>query len=158
MISNIEKWVKSGGVLLTLADATAFVASKDRGLLVFERELALKEEEESGEAKSSDDDLVAAKQIKAKKDYFKAIENHKESPDSALAKIDIDTEHWLAAGVNPIVYGLVTGNAIFQSIRLADGTNIGSYSNQDTLLASGYLWDENFVQMPFKPFWCNSIR
>jgi hypothetical protein len=166
MISSIRSWVKAGGVLLTLGDATEFAASKDTGLLALKLELALKqdgdgkdEKDKNGKDKndstSREDDAVAAKQINAKEDFFKAIESHKGSPDSVpgiLAKIDIDTEHWLAAGVSSKVYGLVRGDTIFQPIKLADGINVASFSAKDTLLASGYIWEENLAQMPFKPF------
>jgi len=153
MVSNIEAWVKSGGVLITLGRATSFAASTDVGLLALKRELALKEDADA--EKPSEEDTVAAIQLASKADYFKAIENHKESPDSVagvLAKVGIDTEHWLAAGVDSTVFGLVSGRDIFQPIKLADGANIGWYSDKDTLLASGYLWQENLEQMPFKAF------
>ena len=161
MISSIRNWVEAGGVLLTLGDATEFAASKDTGLLALKLELALKQdgdgkdEKDKNDSTSREDDAVAAKQINSKEDFFKAIESHKDSPDSVpgiLAKIDIDTEHWLAAGVSSKVYGLVRGDTIFQPIKLADGINVASFSAKDTLLASGYIWEENLAQMPFKPF------
>ncbi|MBT1451519.1 peptidase M14 [Glaciecola sp. XM2] len=151
-ISNIQEWVKDGGVLITLGRATSFAASSDAGLLALKRELALKEDEAE---KPSEEDEVPAIKLTSKADYFNAIENHKESPDSVagvLARVDIDTEHWLAAGVDSSVFGLVSGRDIFQPIKLADGANIGWYSDQESLLASGYLWQENLEQMPFKAF------
>jgi hypothetical protein len=153
MVNNIQAWVNNGGVLITLGSATSFAASNEVGLLALKRELALKEDEES--EKIGEDDAVSAIKLSSKADYFNAIENHKESPDSVagvLAKVDIDTEHWLAAGVSSSVFGLVSGRDIFQPIKLADGANIAWYSDKDSLLASGYLWQENLEQMPFKAF------
>lgn len=156
MSGNIASWVRAGGVLITLGEATAYAASNDTGLLALKRELALKDEDDaSKKAESSDDDVVDAIRLSSKEEYFSAIESDKESPDSVpgiLAKIDIDTEHWLAAGVNSSLYGLVVGNNIYQPIKLGDGVNIASYTSEDALLASGYLWKENLAQMPFKPF------
>jgi hypothetical protein len=153
MFSNVKEWVKDGGVLLTIGSATSFAASNEVGLLAIKRELALKDEDEKDEV--SEENVVKALRLSSKEDYFTAIENVKESPDSVpgvLAKIEIDTEHWLAAGVDSAVFALVQGNDIFQPIKLDDGANIGWYANEDTLLASGYLWKENLAQMPFKPF------
>jgi hypothetical protein len=156
MSGNIASWVRAGGVLITLGEATAFAASNETGLLALKRELALKDEDDSSKkSESSDDDVVDAIKLSSKEDYFSAIENDKESPDSVpgiLAKIDIDTEHWLAAGVDSSLYGLVLGNNIYQPIKLGDGVNVASYTSEDALLASGYLWKENLAQMPFKPF------
>jgi hypothetical protein len=79
----------------------------------------------------------------------------KSDPDNVagvLANISVDTEHWLSAGVDENLVGLVTGSDIYAPIKLADGDNIAWFKAEHDLLASGYLWPENRQQLAFKPF------
>ncbi|MFC7001585.1 hypothetical protein ACFQMB_08695 [Pseudobowmanella zhangzhouensis] len=69
-----------------------------------------------------------------------------------LANIDVDQEHWLTAGVNPTVVGVVAGSEIYTPIKLNSGMNLAWFSQADTLLASGYLWQQNREQLAFKPY------
>ena len=108
-----------------------------------------------GATEAGDEDTVDGSILETKDDFFTAIESANESPDSVpgiLAKVKVDTEHWLNAGVSEHVYGMVTGSDIFSPIKLTDGSNLAWYAEQQELLASGYLWKENLKQLAFKPF------
>ncbi len=152
---NLKKWVNSGGVLITLGNATRFAADVSSGLLNVKRENAVND----GEEKSGDDDAekstTTGKLYTKKADLLDAIENDEESPDNVagvLANVEVDQEHWLTAGVNENVVAMVVGRDIYQPIKLSSGMNVAWYRDADDILASGYLWEENKKQLAFKPF------
>jgi hypothetical protein len=169
-IENLKNWVTKGGVLLTLGSATRFVADSDVALLNVKRELAFKdkkkakdgETDEASEPSDADEkdkkskkSTVASKLLNSKEDMIKAIENKEEKPDAVpgvLVNVDVDQNHWLTAGINKNVIAMVTGNDIYTPIKLASGKNVAWFANKDKLLASGYLWNENKKQLPYKPY------
>jgi len=57
-----------------------------------------------------------------------------------LANVEVDQEHWLTAGVNNKLIGMLSGN------------NLAWFASEKEILASGYLWQENKAQMAYKPF------
>ena len=69
-----------------------------------------------------------------------------------LVRADVHREHWLSAGVAPVLNVLVRGSDIYTPIRINDGVNVARFQGPDDLLASGYIWDENRRQMAYKPF------
>lgn len=150
---NIKSWVKSGGVLITLAGATKFAADPDFGLLDTKRELAYRE----GESlyKKSDDATIEGVLLTSRKALVESAENSKEKPDyvaGVLANVEVDQEHWLTVGVKSNVVGPAFGNDIYKPIELASGKNLAWFANEDKVLASGYLWAENKKQLAYKPF------
>jgi hypothetical protein len=69
-----------------------------------------------------------------------------------LVRADVDQEHWLSAGVAPVLNVLVRGSDVYTPVRLNDGFNVARFQGPDDLLASGYIWDENLRQLAYKPF------
>ena len=152
---NLKTWVKQGGVLITFAQATAFAASPDNGLLDADLEYSFNDETMEADEQADHRGHVAGSHITDKSQLIRRIENNQRSPDyvaGILAKVEVDQEHWLTAGVNPEVVSLVTGNTIFAPMKLDAGKNVAWYKGADELLASGYLWDENREQLAYKPF------
>ena len=152
---NLMRWVKSGGVLITLGSATRYASAA--GLLETKPEDAVKEDEANQKSK---DDGEAAKSVAGKligsgEGLLRAIENDQDRPDhvpGVLANVEVDQEHWLTAGVHHSVVGLVVGRDIFAPIKLAEGENVAWFKGPDELLASGYLYEENRKQLAYKPF------
>lgn len=157
-ITNLKNWVSKGGVLITLGTATRFVADTEVSLLNVKRELAYKEKTKKDTKKIDPKDkknTVASQLIESKKELLTAIENPEESPDhvpGVLVNIDVDQEHWLTAGVNKNAIAMVTGSDIYTPIKLESGKNVAWFSQKEKLLASGYLWEQNKVQLAFKPY------
>ena len=165
---NLRQWVKSGGVLIALGGAARYVADPDVDLLAIRRENAFKENDENGEPLSKagaakdvnghDDDkeaTVPGTLITDDDSYKAAISSEKERPDSiggVLARAIVDEDHWLGAGVARTLNVLVRGTDIYQPIRLDKGVNVARFAGADTLLASGYMWQENREQLAYKPF------
>lgn len=153
-VENLKNWVKQGGVLLTFANATRYAAEKDVGLLDIKRELAFTEEEVK---KTADEDKSTTPGVlfEDKQDLLDASVNAENSPDfvaGVLVNIEVDQEHWLTAGVNENVVGMVYGSDIFAPIKLNSGDNVAWFADADNVLASGYLWEENKKQLAYKPY------
>lgn len=149
---NLKDWVRKGGVLITIADATQWAASEDAGLLDVKREYALSKE---GVSSQGEGDMVDGTVIKDKSGFLNAIENEQDMPDyvaGILTRVEVDQEHWLTAGVKPEVVGMVTGNDIYSPIKLESGKNVAWFKGKDAVMASGYIWDEFKTQAAYKPF------
>ncbi len=86
------------------------------------------------------------------RDRIAALEADPDAVAGVLARADVDPEHWLAAGVAPVLNVLVRGSDIYTPIRIDAGVNVARFQGPDELLASGYLWDENRRQLAYKPF------
>ena len=153
---NLKKWVKSGGVLITLGSATKYAADVDAGLLDVKRENAAKDEDApKAEKEDKEKSTVDGKLYSKKGDLINAIENDEESPShvaGVLANIEVDQEHWLTAGVHENVVSMVIGKDIYTPIKLASGKNVAWFKDEKNVLASGYLWAENKKQLAYKPF------
>ncbi|MBU2977193.1 M14 family metallopeptidase [Alteromonas sp. C1M14] len=152
---NLKRWVEQGGVLVTLANATAYAASPESGLLATQLEYQLNEEDAPPPPGGASDGWVQGSRIASKAEFIQRIEDHHRVPDyvaGILANVAVDQEHWLTAGVNPQVTALVTGNTIFSPITLSSGKNLAWYEEEKNLLASGYIWKENQRQLAYKPF------
>jgi hypothetical protein len=64
----------------------------------------------------------------------------------------LDLEHWLSAGTDGEIGGLVEGSRVFSPLRLDDGTNVGRYAELDSLVLSGVVWEEARPQLASKAF------
>jgi hypothetical protein len=64
----------------------------------------------------------------------------------------VDSDHWMSAGVAPRVNVLVEGNAIYTPLTLDKGVNVVRFADAANLAVAGHLWDENRLQLAFKPF------
>jgi hypothetical protein len=153
---RLRDWVRAGGVLITLGDATRFVADPKAGLSALRREkLAIEDEKDDLKKPKEDKDTVPGVILKSKDDLKKATTPFERGPDpvaGVLARASVDGEHWLGAGVEETVHALISGEDIYAPLRLDEGVNVASYEAASTLLASGYLWEENRKQLAFKPF------
>jgi len=164
-IANLKDWVSKGGVLIGIGNANRFLGDPNVDLLSIRRENAVVEgdDEKSGGGGGNgggDDDVeqestVAGQYVSGDSEYRDLITPEKDSPDSVagvLVKADVDSEHWLGAGVASTLNVLVRGSDVYTPIRLDKGVNVARFLAADELLASGYIWDENRRQLAYKPF------
>lgn len=151
---NLHSWVKQGGVLITFGSATHYAADIDVGLLDIKRELAFNANED--DTKTEDEKSTTEGVLYSdKQDLLEASVNSDADPDfvaGILANIEVDQEHWLTAGVNEHLIGMVYGSDIYTPIKLKSGDNVAWFAGADNVLASGYLWEENKKQLAFKPY------
>lgn len=156
-IENLKTWVRQGGVIVGLGNATRFLADPDVDLLSIRRERAVLEEavEETEDADEAEDSAVDGQYLTTSEDYeaqIHALDNFPDAVAGVLVRADVDQEHWLSAGVAPVLNVLVRGSDVYTPVRLNDGFNVARFQGPDELLASGYLWDENRRQLAYKPF------
>jgi Zinc carboxypeptidase len=151
-VENLKRWVRSGGTLIAMGTAMRFITSPDVDLLSVRREQAAEsQEDESGE----DSATVPGSIIESVDQYRDAIAITEDSPDSVagvLVRADVDADHWLGAGVAESLNVLVRGGDIYTPMRMDDGVNVARFVGADELLASGYIWEENRLQLAYKPF------
>ncbi|MEZ5490634.1 MAG: M14 family metallopeptidase [Gammaproteobacteria bacterium] len=154
-IENIKDWVQNGGVVIGLGNATRFLADPDVDLLAVRRERAVVELEEEPGEKDEDESTVEGRYLTDELQYQEQTVALEDDPDpvaGVLVRADVHREHWLSAGVAPVLNVLVRGSDIYTPIRINDGVNVVRFQGPDELLASGYIWNENRRQMAYKPF------
>lgn len=157
---NIKKWVSKGGTLIAMGNAMRYVADPKVDLMSVRREDAFRDEPASANGKKSKDDddgpaTVPGTRIEDIDAYLQDIEPDKEAPDSVsgvLARVDVDPDHWLGAGVADSLIVLVRGSDIYTPATMDKGVNVARFAGPDRLVASGYMWAENKSQFAFKPF------
>jgi len=162
-VENLRQWVERGGVLIGLGTANRFLADPNVDLISIRRENAVREggdDSDSSGAQGGDDDekvepTVDGKYLTSADEYESTIEPDSESPDTQdgiIARADVDPDHWLGAGVAETINVVYGGTDIYTPIKLDAGMNVARYQSADSLLASGYMWEENRKQLAFKPF------
>ncbi|MBY5990616.1 M14 family metallopeptidase [Ferrimonas balearica] len=152
---RLTAWMERGGVLITLGEATVFAA--DSGLLATRLESALAPQGAAEPDAENEPEVTRApgSQLASADALAEAVQAGQSEPDhvaGVLARVSVDTEHWLTAGVKPELIALVEGNDIFAPLTLEHGRNLAWFNDADTLLASGHLWQENREQLAYKPF------
>ncbi|NKB33040.1 MAG: peptidase [Pseudomonadales bacterium] len=153
-IENLKDWVDQGGVLIGLGNATRFLADPDVDLLSVRRERAVVEvdEPEDEEEEPATVEGSYLTEFGEWEDSITALEDDPDSVAGVLVRADVHPEHWLSAGVAPVINVLVRGSDVYTLIRINDGVNVARFQGADELLASGYIWDENRRQLAYKPF------
>ncbi|AWL13134.1 hypothetical protein HMF8227_02682 [Saliniradius amylolyticus] len=149
VVEKIQRWVKGGGVLLTLGNASGWAAKA--GLLDTKIERAIPEE---GVEKPAEENVVNGIAIDSKRAMLEEIRAHHADPSwvsGALVNAEVDPGHWLSAGVKSQVTSVFNGNTILAPIDIDKGRNIAWFSGKENLIASGFLWDESKQQLPYKP-------
>jgi hypothetical protein len=121
------------------------------GLLSTKLELASTDGEGSEESEGA---RVPGINFASLQEYEEHIHDHRARPEDVpgvLARTVANTDHWMASGYDSAI-ALVTGREIYTPLNEGDGVNVFRFEGADTLLASGYLWEENRLQLAYKPF------
>lgn len=155
-VARLKDWVEQGGVLIATGRAVRFLSDPDTDLLSIRRENAAREREETDPPMAEEDAATAPGTIlETPEDARKAIAPVKEPPDpaaGALVRATADPDHWLAAGVAPVLHALVSGGDIYTPVRLDKGVNVARFEGPARLVAAGHLWAETAAQLAYKPF------
>lgn len=154
-VANLKTWVRQGGVLIALGNATRFLADPDVDLLAVRRERAVVADEVKSDELPADEATVEGQYLDELDDYqneIAALSNDPYPVSGVLVRADVHPEHWLSAGVAPVINVLVRGSDVYTPIRIDDGVNVARFQGADDLVASGYLWEENRRQLAYKPF------
>ncbi len=157
-VRRLKEWARLGGTLITLGEASRWATRAKVGILETTTELrggkpdVEPPEDEEGEKPNAPS---AAPDPKAPFDLEQAIQPERDSPDAvpgAILRVALDTEHWLAAGLDEEIQAVVDGRRIFTPIKLDKGRNVGIYVAKDRLLAAGFSWENPKEQLPQKAF------
>ena len=154
---HLADWVSSGGVLVTMAGGTEWAASDDVDLLAFRAENQVRDSDSSDDEATGESDggRVPGTLIESAEQFEALVTPEAEAPDSVagvIVRAEVDSDHWLSAGVAETVNVLIRGDRVFHPISRDKGRNVARFAAADELLASGHLWDPNRLQLAFKPF------
>lgn len=166
-IDRLRGFVEQGGVLVTLGSATRFAADPEVDLvgLRLERSAAeaAKQGEEgeaqrakAGEADEADDVATVPGVDIADEAQLLALEAAPMLPPTpvsgALLRANVDTAHWLAAGIAPELPVLAVGGDIYAPLRRDVGSTVARFAGADRLRLAGVIWDDTRRQFAYKPF------
>ena len=155
VLNRIKDWLRAGGTVVTIAEATRWATGANVGLL--ETTGLLKDGRPdvppaSGSGASGASgasgvhrvhECAGAKPVEF--DYDKAIQPDRERPASqpgAILRVTLDTNHWLTAGNDGETQVMIEGNRVFAPLKLNNGRNVGVYAAKDKLIASGLIWPD----------------
>lgn len=145
VLNRVKDWLRSGGTLVTMAEATRWATGASVGLL--DTTGLLKDGKPDVPPPSGATGATGASGAKPGEafDYDKAIQPDRERPASqpgAILRVTLDTNHWLTAGSDAETQVLIEGNRVFAPLKLNSGRNVGIYGTKDKLIASGLIWPE----------------
>jgi len=144
VLTRLKDWIRLGGTLVTLADATRWASTAAAGLL--DTNALLKDGRPDVPATTGPAAKVDAKTPDpADLAYDKAIQPDRERPDAqpgALLRATVDTDHWLSAGSDAETQVVIEGSRVFAPIKLNAGRNVVYYAPKPSLVASGLIWPE----------------
>ncbi len=142
-LRRFKDWVRAGGTMICLGEASRWAAQESVGLLETRTELR----DGRPDVEPSDKDKEPKKSDAPPKPFEleKAIQPERERPDStpgAIVKVVLDTEHWLSAGTDGEIQAIVDGERVFTPLKLDKGRNVGVYAKRDKLVSGGLVWAE----------------
>jgi hypothetical protein len=163
VLNRLKDWLRAGGTVVTLAEATRWATGSNVGLL-----------STTGLLKDGRPDVPpsgaggaggagggtagtggAGGGKPAEFDYDKAIQPERERPASqpgAILRIDLEVDHWLSAGHDSQLFSMIEGNRVFAPLKLDNGRNVGIWAKKDQLIASGLVWPEAQDILVNKPY------
>ena len=149
----IREFVRRGGVLVAVGSSLETFSAGDNRLLAVTREAALGRE--PGTKEGSKQGLAQAIELTSDEEYRAAIRDQQALPDElpgALLNVVADRNHFLSAGYDNGAVVLATGTQIYTPLGRDEGTNVLHFAAAQSLIASGYVWEENRRQLAFKPY------
>lgn len=145
-MEKLKTWLRQGGVIVALDSAIEFLTENQLSALQAEENLidARKASQQSGSLVITDANQYESLQV----DPQRSMEY---SPGNIL-KVQPNTEHWMMAGITRPVYSFASGNVTYQPLHRGQGVNVAHFADADSVLASGYLWQDYNQQLAYKPF------
>jgi hypothetical protein len=153
-LRRLKDWIRSGGTLVTLAEATRWAARDRVGLLSTDTLMRdgtpERDAPEGGGAQGAQGGQggqpSGAKPDPSKPfDFEKAIQPERERPEGlagAILRVTLYPYHWLTAGLDGEIQGVAEGSRVFAPLKLDAGTNVGVYAPADRVVAAGHVWKE----------------
>lgn len=152
---RIKGWIRGGGTLITLGEASRWAAREDTELLETRTELRDGSPEATGDEDEDDDGRAASRDPDEPFDRDQAIAPDRERPElvpGSLLNVTLDLNDWLSVGTDGAIHAIVEGRRVFTPIKLDKGVNVGIHAKQDELVLSGLAWEESQAQLAQKAF------
>jgi hypothetical protein len=147
-LRRVKDWIRNGGTLITLAEATRWAARDRVGLLstdaLYRDGSPQKDAPESGAA-SAGGGAGQKPDLTKPLDFEKAIQPEREQPENlpgAMLRVNLYPYHWLGAGLDGEIQVIVEGTRVFAPLKLDAGVNVATYAPVEKLVASGHVWKE----------------
>ena len=149
-LRRLRDWIRNGGTLITLAEASRWAARDRVALLSTDtllRDGSPERDEQQGQGQQSGQQSGGGTKPDPNKpfEYDKAIQPERERPENlagAVLRVKLDRNHWLTAGLDDQIQAIVEGARVFAPLKLDAGRNVGIYENTERLVASGLVWKE----------------
>ena len=150
-LRRLKDWIRNGGTLITLAEASRWAARDRVGLLstdtLYRDGTPVKDAPEGQAAGSGAAGGGGQKPDTSKPfDFDKAIQPERESPENlpgVMLRVALYPYHWLSAGIDGDLQIVAEGTRVFAPLKLDAGTNVGVYVPVERLLAGGHAWKES---------------
>lgn len=150
--NGLKSFVQSGGVVVSFAGATRWLASESMGLISARPESAAGGPQQSAPSTA---ETVPGTLIANDDEYQAAIARRGAEPDGlngALLRTVTDPEHWLTAGLAPSLPVMMFGSDIYGPLSRDLGENPVRFATADQLVAGGVVWQDSRAQLAFKPY------
>ena len=153
-LRRMRDWIRNGGTLITIADASRWAARDRNNLLASDtllRDGSVERDPDATPAQGGQAPAQTAPSSGQRPDapkpfeYDKAIQPERERPENlagAMLRVRLDRNHWLTAGLDEEITVVIEGQRVFAPIKLDAGRNIGVYGSADRLVAAGLVWKE----------------
>jgi hypothetical protein len=148
-LRRLKDWIRNGGTLITLAEASRWAARDRVDLLstdTLHRDGApVKDTPESTTGGAAAPAGAQKPDTSKPFDFDKAIQPEREQPENlpgAMLRVTLYPYHWLTAGVDGDLQVIAEGTRVFAPLKLDAGTNVGVYAPVERLVAGGHVWKE----------------
>ena len=147
-LRRLKDWIRNGGTLITIAEASRWAARDRVGLLSTDtllRDGSPERDGPEGGAAPAAAPAGAKPDLSKPFDFEKAIQPDRERPESlagAMLRVTLYPYHWLTAGLDGDIQAVYEGARVFAPLKLDAGVNVGVYAPADKLVAAGLVWQE----------------
>jgi hypothetical protein len=147
-LRRLKDWIRNGGTLITIAEASRWAARDRVGLLSTDtllRDGSAERDAPEGGAAAAPAAAGAKPDLSKPFDFDKAIQPERERPESlagAVLRVTLNPYHWLTAGLDGDIQAVYEGARVFAPLKLDAGVNVGVYAAADKLVAGGLVWQE----------------
>jgi hypothetical protein len=143
-LRRLKDWIRNGGTLITIAEASRWAARDRVGLLA--TDTLLRDGSPERDAPEGGAPAGGAKpDLSQPFDFDKAIQPERERPENlagAMLRVRLSPYHWLTAGLDGDIQAVYEGARVFAPLKLDAGVNVGVYAPPDKLVAAGLVWQE----------------
>jgi hypothetical protein len=147
-LRRLKDWIRNGGTVITLAEASRWAARDRVGLLSTDtllRDGSPERDQPEGGQPSSSPPSGQKPETPKPFEYDKAIQPERERPENlagAMLRVRLDRNHWLTAGLDGEIQAVIEGARVFAPLKLDAGRNVGVYESTERLVAAGLVWKE----------------